>query len=571
MLLVNSLRSLNDIETFNTSSDDQVPDQLSGSLPDQDYVPGSEFQCSFTNNPKSLTQRLNLPTQSNTLYFYMSRDLTIITNQTRTLYQKYYRYIDFFNKTSNECNKMRSVCLLFKFERNVPFSDECYKKDRLSIFNIDLTDLETLIKTKRYERFFDIVDLSECAFLSNKSNRCKEYTIFYEYKLKHNIKDNYQFWDYYILDNFLLILGLFTNSICFFVFLSASIRPPKMVFSGYFVLFTLTNMFFLMTHWMLYARKPSSIDIYLLVSHKDFFQFFFCKMLTGFNIMAYFISDFIIIHVSFIRVLYIYFPMKIISFKSNHPFVFHFLFIFNFMLVIVLSILEFIISQANSLNFSDFLNEKYSLSEYCYEDSVEWPNLSNIKKWYRTSLNIWVMVLLTFNSLAIIFKFVHMKSSKLSIKKDKTSSLSTVSTKTTDSKIVTENIELSNRETQIDGKISKDNGKDKNQDDTEVISKSQTKKLALNKTIITVSISTAFFSFFNETLLYLSFFILQNIFSKTDYLGMNIFTVFIIVREIHNIILFVKFSITSLLFFVLNENFKIHFIFIMKKNFRFNK
>ena len=576
--------------------------------------PYLESQCPIFKYQEWLQPNLKARLLNGSYSFYIVNDLTLISNDDNYLTQKYYRYVEIYNKTNGSyvCDKIESTCLLFKFSRVIPFKDDCFSLNYYSPFYPNYTSLQPLLKSTLLEDYFEVVSNDQCILTFNTSGNCTKLPkTMYNYNLGKNIFDNYKMWHYNILNGFFVILGLFTNFISLLVFLDAGFRLPKMISVKYFILFAVSNIIFLITQWFMYSNKPSAVGLGIVFNYNKFFEIFYCKILTSLNLTVYYISEFIIVHVSFIRVLYVYLPIKIISFKSNYKFSFYLLNTFYFMLILVLTIINLIVSKAHDLNTAFFINEKSSYNEYCYESvdtyeptpSISDKTISNssipigiplsrnissfnssialssngslnkanktipekpvtvldFEKWYQFSLTVLTMVLLTICSIAIILKLYKMNSSKrLNLKSERSKSgfwSRSGKSKTESMALSTQGDTKSTMADDDDNTVSR---KDDDNKDEVSVSKSKSKKHAMHKTIFTLSISTIFFNIFYLVLLVYKM-------RMDDYLAKNMFRRSILVRELLNLLLLIRFSITGLLFFVSSETFRIHLIFIYKK------
>ena len=323
---------------------------------------------------------------NNISYFFWLNDYLIIKNESNTIYQEYYRYVQIFNTTMNyygPCKKIESLCLLFKFERVVPTEQKIlsspyfYKRAFENINALNYTASIMLLS-----KYFQNVKNSQCESLKGFKGR-KLFNInnpnkFYFDQLLIDVINNYNFWNYRLLNNIFFGLGLITNFVSFSSVLYSRLRPPKIDSSNYYLLFFISNIIYLITFWLMNIKEPSDFFSYLVLNRMKFFEIFFCKILTSINMTAYYISDLIIVSISMMAVLYSYFPFKVSAFAADHPYVFN----TSKSILLILPLVSFIFNSvlntvldpnAKKVHFEmlmNYFNETYSYGQYCKLTSI---------------------------------------------------------------------------------------------------------------------------------------------------------------------------------------------------------
>ena len=471
-----------------------------------------------------------LYSENSKFYLGWVKYLTLIKNIQNNSYNKNYIYIlivENINQTNFESSVIESICLLFKFEKVLPIEEECLKTDDFySEIFLNLTDLKMDLRASLYEDYMEKVDTNECVALFNRTDNCSMFNKdIYSKNLKNNIIDNYNTGIFSYLKSYIFTFGLFINTISFFVFLSGLLRSPKMIFSKYFVLFCLLNIFSLITQKF---TKPTKLAVQLFLQNKQVYEILYCKLLIILNISARYFSEFIIVQVSILQFLHIYLPIRIISLKTDYPCVFHLFNIFVFMLVSVEYVIAIIEYRAVYMNSLEYYSE--SLCDYNLGE------MSHFSLFYLLSLDILIIFLLTFSSLAIIFKLciVSCTQKKIINYKYTKARFWRLSNNEAESSRI-ETVTLSNQ----------------------VATSSKSNKNLINKTIITLSISTILFNFFHDIFAFL----LSTIYFNDFYFDFNaLFSVYRLIKLVY----LMKFSIINLLFFVFSKNFRIHFFLVLK-------
>ena len=545
----------------------------------------SKSQCSLFKYKIFSVPEIKTRIYNSSFYFYFVNDLTFIKNvKDNVYYQSYYRYIEIFNKTrtSFECTKIESHCILFEFKRNVPFLQSCFKVDN-SLYHLkrfeNLKDLQKDIQTSLFENYMEKLNNNQCEYVFNSSFSC-ETSLLYKSQnfshmtvilsnLKEDIRDNYQFWNYFALNTFLLALGLFMNTICFFVFLSASSRQPKIMSSNYFAILSIIQNVFLLTHWFIFSIKPFTFVIESIFYRTKFFEIFFCQILTSINYISRFVCEFIILHVSIIRVLHIYLPYWIIRIKSYYPFAVHMFFIIYMFPILVIPIFKSIKHYNTTITYD--INEKYSYSEYC----LLFNQLSNIidldigfEYWYQISLGCLIVIVLSLSSVLVGLKFLKIKSSNgvADSENDRYCNLCLKWSQNIESEIRLETISLSNEnepKSMInERKHIKERLKYRMSSLMELA-----KKYSIDRTILVLGISTIVSSLFNEFLLLFCYHLMKRIDSKRypGFIHENYISINIVFRELKNILLVTRFSLMGVSFFVFSRKFRVHLKFFFVK------
>lgn len=100
------------------------------------------------------------------------------------------------------------------------------------------------------------------------------------------------------------------------------------------------------------------------------FSFMFCKFTFYVNMSSFFLSELMIVTISFHRALTVFFPMRMIHLSSAYPRMFPIIFGVFVGIAIVLPGINLIYNQV--INVPETLNivDKYNLSEYCFVDFI---------------------------------------------------------------------------------------------------------------------------------------------------------------------------------------------------------
>ena len=276
------------------------------------------------------------------------------------------RYLQIYNKPDDSFHN-EEYCFIKEFKRNTQLNKKCYKT----------------ISYKSDQEFTDFSLLSEQNFTLNQI-QCKKYNLiltqdktycesrdieYLNMNLMKTILGKTKLWNYFALNTFLVIFGCFTNLISLIVFIHAGYKKPKMGSRKSFMLFAVSNIIFLVSMWFLSILPPGARADSFNRFYNKFFSIFICKKLFYINLTSFFLSELIIVSLSFHRVLAVFFPFKVININSNYPRLFNILFFMVMATALLLPSLYLYFNKAIDIKSVPNIAEKTNLNEYCYVGS----------------------------------------------------------------------------------------------------------------------------------------------------------------------------------------------------------
>ena len=276
------------------------------------------------------------------------------------------RYLQIYNK-SNDSIHIEEYCFMKEFQRNTQLNKKCYKTISYKS-DQEFSDFSLL-----YEQNFTFNQI-ECKkhnlILTQNKTYCESRDIEYlNMNLMKAILGKTNLWNYFALNTLIVIIGCFTNLISLIVFIHAGYKKPKMGSRKSFMLFAISNIIFLVSMWFLSILPPGArVDTFNRL-HNKVFSYLICKKLFYINLSSFFLSELIIVSLSFHRVLAVFFPFKVININSNYPRLFNILFFIVMATALLLPSLYLYFNQAIDIRTVPNIAEKTNLNEYCYVGS----------------------------------------------------------------------------------------------------------------------------------------------------------------------------------------------------------
>lgn len=132
------------------------------------------------------------------------------------------------------------------------------------------------------------------------------------------------------------------------------------------MLFAISNLLYLSTHWHLFTQPPSFIaSDWLVRNYPKLFAFLNCKLIFYVNLTSFFLSELMIVSISLHRVLSVFFPMKMILLSAKYPRFFTYLFIGVILVALGIPVLNLLFNTNVDISIADNITEKTNLSQYC--------------------------------------------------------------------------------------------------------------------------------------------------------------------------------------------------------------
>ena len=497
-------------------------------------------QCPIFKNKKltlSMNRNLNISTYyyNESHHFYMVTDMTLISNETANLYQKYYRYIETFNKSKNthECHKIESVCLSYKIHRVIPLRERCYKMDEVSPFHSLITSLKNGNKKIFLENYFEKINTHECEILFNNSNNCTTMVDNndinkFKYHLVLNLINNYKTKIFYALNTSMTIIGLLTNLFSMTIFLTSLQKSRKIFSAQSLTILTFSNMVFLITNWVIFIKPISLSSINFYIGHSTFYKIIYCKLFMMIDAYTFLLSELMLVKVTLLRALTLTFPTNLKQVKMKLQMLVKYS---NLVISVIAFLIPFGTEFLNILlhtNENSFLSEKKDISSYCKHF---------IKPWGYFGIIISSSFILTISSAMILFKlFENNKSSNND-----------------------NNIEMSSRNTNQEPNIKDNLLIDENKQ--KIVSNSNLfndVNMKINLVVLRLSITVIFFN-----LLYVFAIVFYHM-KHLKYIFEHDFRMARLANELAGSILLLKISIIGIFYFVFDSDFRYNFFEIIK-------
>ena len=357
---------------------------------------------------------LDLKSYNDSFYFYHVDDLTITTNQTKTLFQKYYKYVKVYFKGTNsiECNKFETICLLFKFNRILGFKEECYEMEKTSALYTNLVDFKNSFKTNFLEEYFEKVEIDECDAVFKDTHDCEKPSVQeYEENLNQNIIDNYELWNYFAFNTFFAIIALISNLFAMIFLIRAFLLSKFASVPSYFIII-LSNILYLITYWLLYISPTSQSLINLFFNKKDGFGILFCNIIPIFNSFAFYLSELMIVKLSLVKTFSTCFPNCSSSFKLKLAPI---SFMSDALVILIAAGFPFITEFSNRVRDSDeynYLNENDFIPEFCYSDVLS----DSLKSWINISVVMFLTLLVLISLVILLMKLLIQANNNVNVK-----------------------------------------------------------------------------------------------------------------------------------------------------------
>lgn len=485
-------------------------------------------------------------------YAYYSQWVTEPSNKMTTFFQKIEVYEK--KKLDSHCKEVNSYCLVKHFPRISNINSPCYTTTIGRLKKISNKTINPSLIPQVYHEHGFYKNDSFCNKHSKPKNCFKLSNSMYQFQMKKFLIKDTKLWNYFAVRLFLIIVGIITNGICLAVFIHSKYINPIMGNRAQFITFSISNITFLISYLILFVIPPSAATDMFVREHPMAYLYIICRFNFYVNGSSFFISELMIVMISFHRALTVFFPMRMIHLNSEYPRFFPILFGLCVSFCLLLPGLNFVFNRVVTEFTQINIVNKSLLAEYCYVDAKP----GNYGTLAKIVLALFMIICLTISSIAIIIKLLIIKSKNGKKRMPSNRNFfSAIFSKNSKSKEGESEAQiLSTTDTKSSQAVSKAEAAADAREKTQ-----QSKNAAINNMILVLMIATIFFN--------LSYWIIfVNINNRSDQLKSNDINSLVISREIECILILLKFSITGLLFFISGEIFRKNLYIFIRKCYR---